>query len=583
VPRPAPREVECPALGRRTPIPRAAAACATATLFAAGCAARRPAGAGDAQITPQALAARVSILAHDSMAGRAAGTPANVAATEYVAAEFRRLGLLPAGDGGTYFQAVPLVRQAFGAASRLAAGDSAIGIGPDFLTDPGMAAGRTVRARAILAGYVTDSASWATADRVAGHVAVLTFPPGHSELLPLGPIFAARRFASAAALVVAAAHLLPPEAVRAELAPRPGLPVARSPEGAGAPAGAPAGAAAVPVPALVSERAARLLFDAPLAQLRPGALGREVEIRVTVDETPVPAPARNVVAVLPGRDPALRGQYVALGAHNDHDPPAAQGVDHDSLRAYHAALVAAGASDPFDPTFPPERRAAIRVNVDSLRRLRPARRDSVLNGADDNASGTAALIGAAETLARGATRPRRSVLFVSHTAEELGLLGARWFTDHPTVPRDSIVAHLNMDMVGRSDGGPAGLRGETYLMLIGARRISAEFGDTIAAVNRAQPRPFALDLSFDAPAHPLQLYCRSDHAMYARFGIPVAALSTGIHPDYHQVTDEPQYLDYDKLARVTRLVADAARRLAEMPRRLVLDAPKPDPDAPCTQ
>jgi hypothetical protein len=114
-------------------------------------------------------------------------------------------------------------------------------------------------------------------------------------------------------------------------------------------------------------------------------------------------------------------------------------------------------------------------------------------------------------------------------------------------------------------------------------RLSPELGDTVAAANRAQPRPFAFDRSFDAPGHPLQLYCRSDHAMYARHGIPVAAVSTGMHGDYHQVTDEPQYLDHDKLARVTRLVADVTRRVGDMSRRPTVVGARPDPRAPCAQ
>jgi hypothetical protein len=94
---------------------------------------------------------------------------------------------------------------------------------------------------------------------------------------------------------------------------------------------------------------------------------------------------------------------------------------------------------------------------------------------------------------------------------------------------------------------------------------------------------FRFDYQYDANGHPSQYYCRSDHYMYARYGIPVVFLSTGGHPEYHQVTDEPQYLDYDQLARVTTLVANTARAVANLDQRLVVDKPRPDPRGNCVQ
>src|SRR6185436_10387123 len=96
-----------------------------------------------------------------------------------------------------------------------------------------------------------------------------------------------------------------------------------------------------------------------------------------------------------------------------------------------------------------EEATKIRSILDSLRRLRPARLDSISNGADDDGSGTIALVELAEAFARTDVKPRRSILFVSHTAEEKGLIGSKWFTEHPTVPRDSIVAEIDVDMIGR--------------------------------------------------------------------------------------------------------------------------------------
>jgi Zn-dependent M28 family amino/carboxypeptidase len=233
--------------------------------------------------------------------------------------------------------------------------------------------------------------------------------------------------------------------------------------------------------------------------------------------------------------------------------------------------------------------ARIRSILDSLRRVRAPRLDSIRNGADDDGSGTVSILEIAEAMARGAVRPRRSILFVSHTGEEAGLLGSRWFTDHATVPLDSVVGEIDQDMVGRGtrtdfprNGTGAG--GPTYLEVVGAKRLSRDFGDALDSANAHQPLPFVFNLEYDQPGHPLQYYCRADHFSYARYGIPAVALSRGEHLDYHQVTDEAQYIDYADLARVSRMVYDMAMALANAPTRPRLDVPKPaDPHGPCHQ
>lgn len=112
---------------------------------------------------------------------------------------------------------------------------------------------------------------------------------------------------------------------------------------------------------------------------------------------------------------------------------------------------------------------------------------------------------------------------------------------------------------------------------------SSELGAAIDAVNARRDEPYLIDYSFDAPRHPLNRFCRSDHYMYARYGIPIAFFSRGYHIDYHMVTDEPQYINYDGLARVAGFVRDVAIELANRDQRLVLDKAKPDPRAPCRQ
>jgi hypothetical protein len=332
----------------------------------------------------------------------------------------------------------------------------------------------------------------------------------------------------------------------------------------------------------LSASAAERLMGQSLSGLAPGMAGKRIRVSILAVAQPFEHPARNVIAIIPGSDPRLRGQYLSLTAHNDHVGTTSPVVDHDSIRVFNQVVRPMGADSP-NRAATAEEQVRIKVILDSLRRVRPARPDSIMNGADDDGTGTVALLEVARSLMAQRVKPRRSILFVSHTAEEMGLLGSRWFTDHPTVPRDSIVAEIDMDMIGRGNAADLPEGGVGYLEIIGARRLSKEFGDTLEAVNARQPQPFTFNYEYDQPGHPLQYYCRADHYSYARYGIPATALSRGEHLDYHQVTDEPQYIDYEALARVARLVRDAALAIGNMDHRPALNGPRPDPNAPCRQ
>jgi hypothetical protein len=293
--------------------------------------------------------------------------------------------------------------------------------------------------------------------------------------------------------------------------------------------------------------------------------------------------AKNVIGIIPGSDPSLRGEYVSITAHNDHIGFTRRPVDHDSLRAYNAIIRPLGAdSRPHDPS--PAEAAQVRTILDSLRKLHTPRLDSINNGADDDGSGTIALIEIAEAFMKGSVRPKRSILLVSHTAEEKGLKGSEWYTDHSTVPMDSIVAEFDVDMIGRGAASDIKGGGPTYLEVVGLTRLSKEFGDWVSAANAKQKIPFVFNLEYDVPGHPEQYYCRADHYSYARYGVPSVSLSRGAHRDYHQITDEPQYIDYPDYTRLTQMVFDAATYVGNQSNRPRLDVPKPtDPHVPCKQ
>ena len=299
----------------------------------------------------------------------------------------------------------------------------------------------------------------------------------------------------------------------------------------------------------------------------------------------------NVVAALPGRDSIMGGEFVALGAHSDHVGTVHPPLDHDSVRAVNGAIWEARNRDPLAMELDKDERRAVTgralAALAATRRARgnerSVRRDSVFNGADDDGSGSMALLEIAEFFAESSLRPRRSVLFVWHTAEESGLEGSEWFVDHSPVPLGNIVAQLNIDMIGRGDAGDIRGGGDDYLGVIGAGRLSKRLAQLIREVNAQLANPLSLDYSLDAPGHPEQIYCRSDHASYARHGIPIAFFFTNIHEDYHEITDEARYLDYPHYARVVDFIARIAGRLGDEVERPALDKPAPDPHAACRQ
>ena len=532
-----------------------------------------------AEITPADLMTRLYIYADDSMMGRRGGTIYNLKATDYIAAEARAMGLVPAGDSGTYFQTVPLVRETIDTTSTLVVAGSTLRVFDDFLPRR-LRAGpaRSLDGAPVVFGGTIDGTEALQPDVVRGALVVMApaRTAGPNARAQLGALLT--RFGAAAGLAFPGLERLAPQ-FRSALR-QPSLTM-----------GGPAGSDSGPLFLQITTAAAERLLGTSLDSAKLGATGRMVQAHVAFRRES--APARNVVALVPGRDPALRGEYVAVGAHNDHIGFTTNPVDHDSLRIWNHIVRPEGADDGGKQATPAQQALA-----DSLlavwRAAHPgtSRKDSIDNGADDDGSGTVSVLEIAQKIASLHTRPKRSILFVWHTGEELGLLGSRWFTDHPTVPRDSIVAQLNIDMIGRGDAddevgrtkaGAAIHGGPDYLQLVGSRRLSTELGDLVETVNRENRHGLVFDYSIDADGHPANIYCRSDHYSYARYGIPVVFFTTGIHSDYHQVTDEPEYIDYVHMARVASLIEDIAVHVADLDHRVVVDHPKPDPNAACRQ
>jgi hypothetical protein len=277
---------------------------------------------------------------------------------------------------------------------------------------------------------------------------------------------------------------------------------------------------------------------------------------------------RNVLAIVPGSDPVLKNQFVAIGAHNDHvgfAPP----VDKDSLKAFNDLRMRwMLANEMKQPTI--EVIQSLRVNMDSIRKLYPTPRvDSINNGADDDGSGSMAVLEIAEAIQLMRVKPKRSTLFIWHTGEEGGLVGSAFFTRNPTLPIDSIVAAINVDMIGRGRAEDLPGGGDDFVGVIGSFFDSKDLGETVQAVNKKQGKPLALDYKFDEPiawAGYNNLYGRSDHINYARQGVPIAFFFTGLHGDYHQRSDEPEFIDYPHYARIATMLRDLTVEVGNGPR-----------------
>ncbi|HUS10423.1 MAG TPA: M20/M25/M40 family metallo-hydrolase [Pyrinomonadaceae bacterium] len=262
-------------------------------------------------------------------------------------------------------------------------------------------------------------------------------------------------------------------------------------------------------------------------------LNPEKKFSLTVKVKSEGATTQNVVAVLEGGDPVLKSEYVALGAHYDH----------------------------------------VGVGV-------PVNGDAIYNGADDDGSGTTALLSMAEALTKASVRPKRSILFVWHAGEEKGLWGSRYFTDFPTIALDQIVVQLNIDMIGRSkpagDANPLNreLSGPNEIYVIGSKMMSTELGELVENVNK-QYLNLTYDYRYDDPADPNRFFFRSDHYNYARKGIPVVFFFDGEHEDYHGPGDSVDKIDFEKLQNVARTIYLTLWEVANRPARPKVDKPLP--------
>jgi hypothetical protein len=267
--------------------------------------------------------------------------------------------------------------------------------------------------------------------------------------------------------------------------------------------------------------------------------GVKLTVNVDADYTIVRTQlTRNVVGIIPGTDAKLKDSYVAFGAHYDH---IGYSQTTGGGRGFGGGAGAGGCTGQTRDT--------------------PRPGDNINNGADDDGSGTVALMALAKAFAQG-PKPKRSLLFVWHSGEEAGLYGSRYNADFPVVPIDKISAQLNIDMVGRNRCDDS--KEENTVYVVGSDRISTELHNLNEDANGSLTEPMKLDYEMNDPADPESIYTRSDHYSYASKGIPIIFYTTGLHRDYHYLTDEVSKIDFPKLAHITSLVYATGTKVANL-------------------
>ena len=243
---------------------------------------------------------------------------------------------------------------------------------------------------------------------------------------------------------------------------------------------------------------------------------------------------QNVVALWEGSDPTLKNEMVAVGAHYDH--------------------------------------VGVNPNAKSD--------DKIWNGADDDGSGTVSVLAMAEALAKSPQKPKRSILLVWHAGEEKGLWGSEYFNKFPTVDIKNVVTQLNIDMIGRSrkagDTNPKNkdLSGESEVFVIGSQMMSSKLGDITKSINDSYLK-LGYDYKYDDPKDTNRFFFRSDHFNYAVNGIPIVFWFDGVHEDYHQPGDHADKIDYQKMEKVARTIFLTMWEVADLAQRPAIDKQLP--------
>ncbi|HEY7681724.1 MAG TPA: M20/M25/M40 family metallo-hydrolase [Gemmatimonadales bacterium] len=463
-------------------------------------------------ITARDIQRRINIIADDSMMGRDTPSPGLEKTARYVAEEFRRFGLKPGGENGTFLQRYSISRRRISPSSshidfvihgkRLRAS-----LDRDARFAFGSPPPAQLQAAAVLVGGAYSPQQVSQLD-VKGKAAILVM----DYRKPLAPVV--QQTAGALLEGGAAGVILLSNRDSATFAQR----VASQ---AMVRVVVPGDDEAAPVVEVHERAIGEALREAglhpddiraatePVAKQLPDLM---IDFGID-DQLLEDASAPNTIGILEGSDPKLRNEYVIFSAHMDHVGTTGGGQ-----------CPARGA-------------------------------DSICNGADDDGSGTVSVVELAEAFSHKGVRPRRSVIFLTVSGEEKGLWGSRYFSEHPTVPLSQIVADLNIDMVGRN--------WRDSIVAIGKEH--SDLGTTLNRVAAAHPELHMEPIDDRWPEE--NFYFRSDHFNFARKGVPILFFFNGTHPDYHQASDSPDRIDAEKQSRIVQLLFYLGMDVANAPAR----------------
>ncbi len=456
-----------------------------------------------AAITEKDLKTDLYEMAGDHFRGREAGTLDELKAAVWWAEKLRTEGLKPAGDDGTYFQFFTMKRNRVSPASSISIGGKSLQLWKAVLV--AQTAPANISAPVVFAG-MAGTAELDKLDLKGKAVAVQMSQEGINLQVSLPerryPGYVLRKYSADLLKRGAAAIIF----IADEMGERSWKEV---------------------VPAL-----SRGLYDieggpnamvtakVPVIWLHSGVINGEqsngVMLTVNIAVETFDYPSVNIIGEIDGTDAALKKEYVLYSGH----------IDHDGVR-------------------------------------QPYGSDSIYNGADDNASVNVALMAIARAFKKAPGR--RSALFVWHGAEERGLLGSKWFAVHPTVPKASVVAVLNGDMIGYNSPDSAALLGMQQ-----PHRNSPDLVAMALEANTEGPK-FKLDTLWDKVTHVEGWYFRSDHLSYARAGYPAIFYSTLLHPLYHTPMDEPKIINISKLRRMAEWMYRTGWKVANTSKRPALD------------
>ncbi|MEX1137878.1 MAG: M28 family peptidase [Bacteroidota bacterium] len=481
-------------------------------------------------ITTNDLKSHLMFLASDELEGRETTFRGQKVAAQYIASVFRKLGLKPAGDDNSYFQQFKLdvVRPSSASSLRLTSseGSTNYAFGKDFITTT--AKDTAFSAPLVFAGFMdtplTPEQETGLMDRV-----VVVFAGRRSDVLNPTPSVARRGgfrvFRNAAAVILisdeathgsvesqakALANSLQKGSMSVQGSPRRGrgqISLTVSPA-VGVSLLAELG---MPLPEL-RIKAAKDSVSGPRA-LTKASLAIDLKAHHEVKTS------ENVAAILEGSDPVLKNEYVILTAHYDH-----VGVSASTGEIY--------------------------------------------NGADDDGSGTSMILELAEAFVANPTKPKRSMVFMTVTGEEKGLLGSAYYVQNPLLPLERTTTNLNIDMIGRIDKKHEEAQSAPYVYVIGSDKISTELDSVLVSANKQTAR-LLLDYEFNDDNDPNQFYRRSDHYNFARNGIPIIFFFTGIHDDYHRPTDVVEKIEFERMVKIGQLIYATAWKAGNFKRPFV--------------